>query len=39
VESESRKPSGLAAVIWVPALLYAKRAAVGDLGAPLNLAS
>jgi hypothetical protein len=39
IEGASMGSSGLAAVIWVPALLYASAAAVGDLGAPLVLTS
>ena len=39
IEGATMGSSGLAAIIWVPALLYALTAAVGDLGAPLNLTS
>ena len=39
IEGATMRSSGLAAVIWVPALLYASTAAVGDLGAPLDLTS
>ena len=39
IEGATMRSSGLAAVIWVPALLYASTAAVGDLGVPLDLTS
>ena len=39
IEGVTMGSSGLAAVIWVPALLYASMAAVGGLGVLLDLTS